>query len=376
MLNKRTLIIAVAAVAILGGGYLLLNGDSQAQQNGGGFGGMPVEAAPVKVERINQVVTAVGSLQSDESVVLSPEIAGRVATINFAEGQAVKAGELLIQLDDAVYAAELDEARANLSLSRTNHQRAAELFRKGAGTERARDEAFSKMKVDEARVGLAKARVEKMALRAPFDGVAGLRTVSVGDYVNVGQELVNVEKMDLIKVDFRLAELNLSLVEVGQKLEVNVDAFGDRSFSGEVYAINPRIDADGRSVVVRARIANTDGILRPGLFARVSLVVNSRNDAIIIPEQALMPQGESHNVYVVDAEGKAQMRQVKLGIRRKGEVEIVEGLTATDVVISGGQMKIGPGAPVTVLPSGGKPQQPTEEAAEPAAEEPAEPQAE
>lgn len=366
MSNKRTLIVGLALVVAVGGTYMLLGGESQAQQqqNGGGAGmGMPVEAAPVKVERINRVITAVGSLQSDESVILSPEIAGRVLKINFDEGQTVKAGDLLIQLDDAVYAAELDEARANLSLSRTNHQRAAELFRKGAGTERSRDEAFSRMKVDEARVGLAKARVEKMALRAPFDGVVGLRSVSVGDYVNVGQALANLEKMDVIKVDFRLAELNLPLVNVGQKLQVRVDAYPDRVFDGEVYAIDPRIGADGRSIVVRARIANTTGELRPGLFARVQLVVDSREDAIIVPEQALMPQGEAHNVYVVDADSKVEMRTVKVGIRRKGEAEIVEGLKAGDVVISGGQIKVGPGMPVMVLPSGAA------KAAAPAAEQ-------
>jgi membrane fusion protein (multidrug efflux system) len=186
-------------------------------------------------------------------------------------------------------------------------------------------------------------------IKAPFDGVVGLRKVSVGDFVNVGQDMVNLEQIDPLKADFRVAELYLAAVRTGQRIELRVDAFPDETFTGAVYAIDPLIDESGRSIVLRARLPNQDGRLRPGLFARVTLVLNERDDAIQVPEQALVPQGQEQFVFRV-VDGKAALTKVEVGIRREGMVEIVEGLGPEDEVVTAGQLKIRDGAPVQPLP--------------------------
>lgn len=309
-----------------------------------------VEAEKVRIDSIQRTIEAVGNLASNESVTLSPEISGRITHILFEEGQAVKKGDPLIRLDDAISRAELAQVEASLKLSRANYERAKTLFAQHTGTGRARDEAQAKLSTDQASLNLAKARLDKTTIYAPFDGIAGLRNVSIGDYVNPGQPMFNLESIDPLKVDFRMPEIYLGVLETGQKIQVNVDAFPNRSFEGEVYAIDPRVDSNGRTVVLRARLANEDGVLRPGLFARVSLVVNTTDGALIVPEQALIPQGNERFVYRI-VDNKAVMTRVETGQRRRGQVEITEGLSADDVIVTAGQMKLRPDSPVTILES-------------------------
>ena len=312
---------------------------------GDGAMAMPVEIAPVQVGPIQRRLTAVGSLRSNESVVIRPELAGRIADFRFEEGEQVAAGQPLVVLDDVIYRAELEEVQASLELSRANHERAIDLLGRGAGTTKARDEAIAQLRADEAALHLAKARLDKTVIRAPFDGVVGLRSVSVGEFLGVGQDMVNLEQIDPLKADFRVAEIYLAAVGRGQKIELSADAFPGETFTGEVYAINPLIDESGRSVVLRARLPNADGRLRPGLFVRVTLVLNERDDAIQVPEQALVPQGQDQFVFRV-VDGKAALTKVTAGIRRDGMVEITEGLGPEDEVVTAGQLKIRDGAPV------------------------------
>jgi RND family efflux transporter MFP subunit len=312
---------------------------------------VPVETAPVQVGPIQRRLTAVGSLRSNESVIIRPEVAGRIVEIRFDEGQRVGEGQPLVVLDDSIYRAEVEEAEASLELSRANHDRAIDLLKRGAGTTKARDEALAELRRDEAALELANARLAKTVIAAPFDGVVGLREVSVGDFVNVGEDLVNLEQIDPLKADFRVAEVYLGAVRPGQRIELGVDAFPGESFGGEVYAIDPLIDQSGRSIVLRARLPNPDDRLRPGLFVRVTLVLNERDDAIQVPEQALMPQGLDQFVFRV-VDGKAALTKVTAGIRRDGMVEITEGLGPKDEVVTAGQLKIRDGA--AVKPLGGE----------------------
>jgi membrane fusion protein (multidrug efflux system) len=359
-MSFKKIAIAVVIVAALAGGVYAFAGHKGPQdispaageEGGGQPPGMPVEAAEVSQGAMERTIEAVGTLQSNESVVIRPEITGRIAEISFDEGQKVEKGTVLVRLDDSTYRAQLAEAQANLALSRTNFTRAEDLFKKKTGSERSLDEARANRDSDAAAVALAQATLDKTALKAPFDGHLGLRQVSVGDYVTPGQDIVNVEDISTLKVDFRVPEVFLTEIQTGQEIEIAVDAIKGKTIRGTVYAIDPRIDAAGRSLVVRAKIDNTDELLRPGLFARVNLVVDSNEGALQIPEQALMPQGEKQFVYRV-SDGKAEMVEVKTGLRRQGMVEIVSGLSAGDQVITAGQMKIGPGAPVTVIPSAG-----------------------
>jgi membrane fusion protein (multidrug efflux system) len=370
---KRSIIAVLVVLAVsAAGGWaywaFVMKPQQQAAQ-GPGRGGppagfaMPVEAAPVRIATALRQIQAIGSLRSNESVILRPEMAGRVAAIGFEEGKRVAKGQTLVRLDDTIERAELAQAEAQAALARTGYQRAAELERRGAGTQRALDEAQAQTRTSIAAVELRRARLEKLQLLAPFDGVAGLRRISVGDFIAAGQEIVNLEQIDPLKVDFRVPELFLPAVRVGQRVEIAVDAHPQRSFAGEVYAIDPAVDVSGRALVVRARIANADESLRPGLFARVTLTLAERLQAIFVPEQAIVPQADRHTLFklVDNGEGKprtVQLVTVKLGERRAGEVEILEGLTPQDQVVTAGVLKVRDGMPVQVMPAGSPPPQP------------------
>lgn len=310
--------------------------------------GIVVEAMKVAVVSAPQALAAVGSLRSDETVILRPEVAGRVTQILFKEGEPVAKGSVLVKLEDSVQQADLDRAQANLTLSRTKHERSIDLRNKGFLSGQALDEAVNNLKVAQADAELMRARASKTTIRAPFAGTIGLRQVSVGDYVKEGQDMVNLESLDPLKVDFRVPELALSQVKDGQALQVVLDAVPGKAYDGRVYAINPLIDANGRSVVIRARVSNKDGKLRPGMFARVRLFTSESKDAIVVPEESVFPVGDVKYVYKV-VEGRAARQKVEIGQRREGKVEIVSGLVAADVVVTAGQLKIREGTLVRVV---------------------------
>jgi membrane fusion protein, multidrug efflux system len=347
-------VVAVAMLAAAGSAWWFFY---FAQPQAGGAAGpaatanmaVPVETAPVLVGPIQRRLTAVGSLRSNESVILRPEVAGRIADIRFNEGEQVTKDQALVVLDNSIYRAELEDAQASIELSQANYDRAIDLLKRGAGTTKARDEALAELRRAEAALELAKARLDKTVIRAPFDAVAGLRKVSVGDFVDVGQDMVNLEQIDPLKVDFRVAEVYVGAVRPGQRLQLGVDAFAGEQFAGEVYAIDPLIDESGRSILLRAHLPNQDGRLRPGLFARIVLVLNERNDAIQVPEQALVPQGQDQFVFKV-VDGKVALTKVEVGIRRDGMAEIVSGLGPDDQVVTAGQLKIRDGAAIKPVP--------------------------
>lgn len=315
----------------------------------------PAAPARVAVAAVQEIpfargLSAVGSLRSDESVVLRPEVAGRIQAIDFKEGQPVKQGQLLIRLDDSVPRAELAQARANLTLAQSHYRRAVELQGKGFVSQQARDESASTLKVQEAAVALAQARLDKMTITAPFAGIVGLRSVSVGDYVNQGQDLAPLEAIDPLKVDFRVPEMYLSKVRVGQQLTLRLDALPGQERRGLVYAVSPLVDAGGRSILLRATVANQDGVLRPGMFARVQLLFNE-DKALVAPEAALSPSGETQYVYRVE-NGVAQRREVTIGERREGRVEILTGVALNDKLVVSGLQRVTDGAPVTIVGNG------------------------
>jgi membrane fusion protein (multidrug efflux system) len=341
-----TLAVAVAALW-----YLRQDPETEQVHNAAAQESKPaiaVEATEVEIGQVVDAITVTGNLRSDESANISTEIEGRVEGVHFTEGQSVERGALLFTLDNAVYRAELATAEANLQLSERNNERAIELLARSAGTVRARDEAQAQLAIDRAEVDLARARLDKTRITAPFAGVVGLREVSVGGYVEPGQDLVNLEDIDPIKVDFPVPERALSAVEVGQSIEVTVDAWPGRTFQGEVYAIDPQIDAQGRSIAIRATIDNQEHLLRPGLFAAVRLITARRDEALLVPEQAIFAQQGKPYVYKV-VDGVARLTEVQLGGRRVGQAEITSGLAVGDIVVTAGQMKVKDGAAVRVI---------------------------
>jgi membrane fusion protein (multidrug efflux system) len=294
-------------------------------------------------------IQAIGSLQSEESAKITVELPGRISEILFKEGQAVAQNEILLKLDDALAQAELADAQARQNLAQANLNRANQLARTGSGTERARDEAVANFETGRAAVELARARLTKHTIRAPFAGVAGLRAVSVGAFVNTGAEIVGLEKIDTLKVDFRVPEVFLSNVRTGQSVEVTVDALAERKFSGTIYAIDPLVDVNGRALRVRAQLPNPDGVLRPGLFARI-LIKGTEQQVVVVPESAVMPRGGDSFVFRIQ-DGRAVETKVELGARKAGAVEIRNGLAADAVVVTAGHQRLRDGAPVVVVAS-------------------------
>lgn len=304
-----------------------------------------VEAARVEVMTLTDETQAVGTLRSRQGVMLRPEVSGRIAQLNFRDGERVRKGQLLMQLDDQLPQAQIKQSQAELSIALANHQRNQELVAQKFISQRSVEESAAALEVAQAKLALSQVTAARLKLVAPFDGIAGIRNVSVGDYLKDGADVVNIEDMDAVFVDFRLPERFQGKVKKGQIAMLDLDAVPGRRFSAVVQAIDPQIDVNGRSVAVRACVDNRHLQLRPGMFARVNAVFGERDQARVIPEEALVPQGNRQFVIKLkpgaDKETMvAQRVDVKLGIRKPGRVEILEGLEVGDLVVIAGQQRV------------------------------------
>lgn len=349
------LALAVALLAAAGFGwryYAQPKPLSAAKPAAGPARALPVKTAQVRADTVIEAVTAVGTLLASESVVIRPEIDGRIAAIHFQEGQLVRKGDRLVSLDASEVDAQLASAVAAANLNRSRLARSEELHAKKFISAQALDEARENLNQTDARVAEIKAKLAKSTIRAPFEGVTGLRQVSPGAYVKAGQDVARLEGIGVLKLDFRVPELYLSKIRVGQPLQVTVDAYPGENFSGTIYAIEPAVDEATRTVLLRARLPNPGVRLKPGMFARVNLELEKRENALVVPEQAIVPRGGGRFVFRI-VDGKAVSTKVELGVRRPGEVEIVSGLAAGQSIVADGQLKLQDGTavnPVTEKP--------------------------
>jgi membrane fusion protein (multidrug efflux system) len=276
---------------------------------------------------------------------LRPEVGGRVSQVLFKDGQKVKKGQVLVQFDDQLPAAQMAQAKAELSIAQANHTRNQELVAQNFISKRSLDESDAALQVAQAKLALAQATLQRLKVLAPFDGTAGLRQINVGDYLKDGTDMVNVEDIEAVLLDFRLPERFQNKIKPGQKAQVTMDAVPGRKFTAVIQAIDPLIDANGRSVGVRGCIDNRQMQLRPGMFARVNAVFGERADALVIPEEAIVPQGgRSTVIRIVPGANKDELVServtVKIGIRQPGKVEILEGLSIGDSVVVAGQQRL------------------------------------
>jgi len=302
-----------------------------------------VEVGKVEAVTLEDDAQAVGSLRSRQGVMLRPEVSGRIARLDFNDGQRVRAGRVLVQLDDTLQQAQLRQAQAQAGIARTTLQRNQDLVAQNFISRSAVDQSAAALEVAEAQVALAQAQLSRMRIVAPFDGVVGIRNVNVGDYVKDGADLVNLEDLSQVWVDFRLPERFISRVRTGQVVDISLDAMAGRRFKGRVDALDAQVDANGRSLLVRAQLDNPQGVLRPGLFARARIVFSRRADAVVVPEEALVPQGGKQYVFkVVEApEGKRSQRiEARVGQRLPGKAEILDGLNAGDTVVTAGHARL------------------------------------
>ena len=336
--------------ARLAGALLLLPVIAVAQGGPPGARQVTVESMVVAPARLESTVEAVGTVLADASATLRAEVPGQVVERHFEEGQRVSRGDPLFSIEATVLEAEHNEARANVEQSEAAYKRAQELVKKQLISATDFDNARANYNVAVARLNSAESRLSKTVIRAPFDGFAGLRRINVGDYATIGQEVVNVVRLDPLRVDFSMPETLLARVRPGLRIDVTVGAYPGEVFVGEVTAVDPQIDVAGHNLDIRARLPNADLKLRPGLFAQVSVSLAVRPDAILVPEQAIWPIGQAKTVYVIE-EGTAKRRDVTLGDRKPGYVEVTSGLEAGEEIVVAGQMKLFEGAAVRTMPA-------------------------
>ncbi len=327
-----------------------------------------MEVAKAQRVTIADDAQAVGTLRSRQGVMLRPEVNGRVAQLGFSDGQPVRRGQLLIQLDDTLQQAQLQQAQAQASIARTNLQRSRELLAQQFVSQSAVDQNIAALQVAEAQVALAQAQSSRMRIVSPFDGRAGIRAVNVGDYVKDGADLVNLEDSRSMLVDVRLPERFAARLKVGQPVQLDIDALPGKQLQGRVDALDSQIDSNGRSLLVRARVDNPGGELRAGMFARARVVFATRENAVVVPEEALVPQGgKQWVVKVVDGpDGKPVSRRIeaRLGMRLAGQAEVLDGIAEGDRVVTAGHSRLMRDQPVPLRvidlanagrPGGGRP---------------------
>lgn len=351
--NAQRIVIYLVVIAGLGGlTYLGVTWNAPkpvTQQVSGPVVVEAVEALPVSLQ---DTVTAVGSLRSAESVMIKSEIAGRISMIGFSDGSRVAKGDRLISFDSAIQKAQVMQAKAEHVLAETKLRRARELTEKQFLAPAALDEALANEAVAKARLALAEANLEKMTIRAPFAGTIGIRQVSVGDYIKEGVELVSLEDTSTMKIDFRVPEQVMNRLKVGQTVNLLSDAHPGVSFSARVTALDASIDSAGRSLLVRAVLSDSSRRLKPGMFLRAALVVAMRDQALVVPEEAVVTQQGRLLVFKV-VDGKAQGVPVKTGLRTQiggvSMVEITQGVDSGDLIVTAGQLKLrGPNVPVKI----------------------------
>lgn len=352
--NRRGIVVGLA-VLVLGAALLWAWYASKANETADAAGRSdrgPVAPAVVtqvpQIKKFAQEVEALGTVRANESVDITAKVADRIAAIHFKEGQQVRKGELLIELDNAEARADLAAAQAAYSDSSSQYKRSQELFATRALSEAQLEQLRATLLSNEARVAAARSRVNDRLIQAPFGGRVGLRNVSLGGLVNPGQVITTLDDLSVVKLDFSVPEIFLSALKPDLPVTASSSAYPDTQFSGRVVSVGTRVDPSTRSVAIRAVIDNRDGRLRPGMFMTVNLV-RAEREALMLPERAIVPENDRHFVFVVE-DTRAVKREVVVGRRRPGEVEIIEGVTIADQVIVDGTLNVRDGLTVRADP--------------------------
>ncbi len=294
--------------------------------------GISAEAYITEYREYRDQIRSTGNVLAEDEIEIMPETAGRITELHINEGEEIEEGELILKLNNADLQASLRRIGHDISLAKIQKEREKKLFESDAGTAEAYDEAQNRVDNLEAQQDELIAEIEKTEIKAPFSGVIGFKNVSPGSYVSTSTSISSLQKIDPIRVDFSVPERYRSSISKGQSIEFKVDGVEEWQ-EGSIYAIQPRVDRDSRTIGLRARADNEDGLLLPGAFAQVNVELSSTNDAIMIPTEALVPEAEGYHVFVYSG-GKAQRVPVEVQQRTDTEVVIDNGLAAGDTVLT------------------------------------------
>lgn len=352
MQRLATLVIVVIAFAVLGGGAYLYFKPQQAEQGWRGNGGpVPVDVVSVEKHEFADRISGLGTAQADESVTLTSRVSETVVDVSFSEGEYVEEGEILVKLRRAEQLAQLSEAQATLNEAESQLSRTRDLVSRGNASEATLDERIRLLEGAKSQIAQAEARIADRIIRAPFPGRTGIRQVSVGTLVSPGTAITTIDDITPIKLDFTVPERFISALQPDQQILARAAAYPDSVFRGTVTVIDTRIDPVTRAIQVRAEIANEDARLRPGMLMTVEVISRQRL-SLAVPEEALMPVDSKQYVFIINDENLAERREVRIGLRRPGVVEILDGIEDGDQVVTAGIMRLRPGTKVEIVNRG------------------------
>src|SRR5216117_1881566 len=347
MIKTREGFWVVAALAIAAGACSKskAGGPDPAGGGGGAPMGMPVEVVVARTDTVRDEISATGQIEAVQSIELRPEVDGRIVEILIREGQEVDQGTPLFKVDDAQLKAQVAQLEAQRDLAQQALARAKDLAQQNASSTADLEKAEAEARGAQAQYDLQRIRLERTTVRAPFAGVVGQRYVSLGDYVTNSTKLASLHTVNPQRAAFQVPERFAHELRPGQRVSFRVAAIAGRDFTGEVDFVDPVVQLPGRTILVKAQVPNAARLLQPGMFIEARLVTAVRPQAVVVPEDAVVPAEGSSFVWVVAA-GKADRRKVSLGVRTPGFVEVTDGVKAGDQVVTSGLAMLAPGAPV------------------------------
>src|SRR5438876_1721044 len=345
MIKTRDAFWVVAALAIAAGACSKSKASGAGDPGGGAPMGMPVEVVVARADTVRDEIAATGQIEAVQSIDLRPEVDGRIVEILVREGQEVDQATPLFKVDDAQLRAQVAQLEAQRDLAQQALARAKDLAQQNASSTADLEKAEAEARSAQAQYDLQRIRLDRTTVRAPFAGVVGQRYVSVGDYVTTSTKLASLHTVNPQRAAFQVPERFARDLKPGQQVSFRVAAIAGRDFTGQVDFVDPVVQLPGRTILVKARVPNAARLLQPGMFIEAHLVTAVRPNAVIIPEEAVVPAEGADAVRVVVG-GQANRRQVELGVRTPGFVEVTKGVNPGEQVVVGGLELLAPGAPV------------------------------
>lgn len=344
LFNPVTIILLIAAVAVV---YFLGIADPNAGKEERPQNPVPVRVQTVQMSEYRDVIEALGTAQANESIVVTAQAQDIVMAVYFDDGDLVKAGDVLVELDSREETARVRELKFRLAEANRQYQRLVDLRRQNAASQQQLESQDVTVKEIIASLEVAETQLAQKRIVAPFDGRLGIRHVSVGSLVSPGQQITTLDDVNPIKLDFNVPELFFASLKVGQEVVARSGAYPGEEFRGEIRSIDSRVDPLTRSILVRAILPNKENKLRPGMLLRVNLL-RSVDEAIILPEKAIVPINDQMFVYVIDDQLIAHQKPVTIGRRKPGIVEIIDGIKPGDKVVTEGMIRLRNGVAVFV----------------------------
>lgn len=307
---------------------------------------LQVEAVELEYETIEDRIFSSGTVQANELVELTVEASGIVTDVFFEEGREVRRGDLLVKINDSELQAQKQRALYRLNLAQQREERQRRLLERGGISQDDYDATLNELNVFRAEVQLIEAQIEKTEVHAPFSGLIGLKYISTGSYLTPASRIASLQEVNPIKIDFSIPERFISSVDVGDEIQFTVQGV-DSTFTGQVYAIEPRIDPETRTLQIRALSDNSDQLLFPGAFANIVLILDEIDDALMVPTIAIVPELNSQKVFLV-RDGRVEESRIRTGIRRSDKVQIIDGAEAGDIILTTGLLQVRPGMEVEI----------------------------